>query len=193
MRSIFKYYLFCLLILLVSCGVKKPLSLEQYLEDGVTVDSVRMEKCSGHYSLESQYDSCGQLLNRKYVDADSLILTPDGHYYKYKNRKKVDHGTFIIRGGKPFHICVDFNSYDKEGNLTAISEPNNGIVEYSIPIGFADMIIDMCSYSGKIQSFWIRRFSDDGKGVHYRLVFVKDINTPGCHKVFRNSNVVTWI
>lgn len=96
------------LLLFVSCGVKKGMmaenqrpeaqTLEQRVASGIIVDSVRMEKCSGYYSLLAQYDSNGQVLNRKYVDADSLILTPDGHYYKYKMRKIVDYGTFIVRG-----------------------------------------------------------------------------------------------
>lgn len=190
------------LLLFVSCGVKKGMmaenqrpeaqTLEQRVASGIIVDSVRMEKCSGYYSLLAQYDSNGQVLNRKYVDADSLILTPDGHYYKYKMRKIVDYGTFIVRG-EPFHACMDFNVYDKDGNITAKSEPNGGIVECSLPNGEGDMVITMHSHIGEIKSFWIRRFLDRGGELHYRLIFVKDISIPGCWKVLTNSNVVIWI
>lgn len=197
-------YIYILLLILAfslsSCGVKKGMmaenqrpetqTLEQRVAFSSVADSARMAKCSGHYSLFMQYDSYGQIIDTKNVDADSLILTPDGRFYKYKRRKKVDDGTYIIRSGKPFQTCMDLNIYDKDGNIIAASEPNGGIVECSLPMGFSDMVIDLQSHNEGIRSFWIRCFSVDGGGQH--LIFAKDINTPGCWKVFMNNNVVMW-
>ena len=158
-------------------------------------DSIKMETCSGHYSLENQYDSTGQIIDRKHVDADSMILTADGHYWKFKSKREIDYGTYIIRAGRhTIRACVDLNLYDDKGNIIApTSEPAGGIMEYPIPDGYFDMIIDMQSHKGETRSFWVRRFSDDGIGVHYRLIFIKDLNTPGCWKVFRNENIAVWI
>ena len=200
--------------LLSSCGAKKNVAMHEQeltvaqrfkageikmytkpMSPKYKADSVKMEKCSGHYSLAYQCDSAGHTLDKKHVDADSLILTADGHYWKFKRKRKVDYGTYLIRAGRhTIRTCIDLNLYDDKGNIIApTSEPAGGIMEYPIPDGYFDMIIDMQSHKGETRSFWVRRFSDDGIGVHYRLIFIKDINTPGCWKVFSEENQVVWI
>lgn len=206
--------LLALVFLLLSCGVKKhaaqeeqqiaaPLSLEQRVAAGEftwldsvnlgNIEQAKMEKCSGHYSLDKQYDSGGKILDRKLVEADSLVLTQDGYYYKYKETKLVDFGRYSVRKGV-YKICLAFKYSEEDKKQSPELTPEQ--VEYDIR-GFGDMVFDMYSYINTHKSYWIRCFEDGREGKKHakqfqHLCFVHDMSDPECFNFMEPKESTYW-
>ena len=212
-------YTYIVLLILLSfsaCGVKKgatvqqkqqttqePLSLEQRIASGEfawldsvnlgNIEQAKMEKCSGHYSLDKQYDSGGKILDGKLVEADSLVLTQDGYYYKYKETKLVDFGRYSVRKGV-YKICLAFK-YSEE-DKKQYPESTREQVEYDIR-GFGDMVLDMYSYINTHKSYWIRCFEDGREGKKHakqfqHLCFVHDMSDPECFNFMEPKESTYW-
>ena len=178
-------------------------SLEQRAADGEFAwldriklgdsDTSKMVKCSGHYSLDKQYDSCGEILDRKLVEADSLVLTQDGYYYKYKETQLVDFGRYSVRKGV-YKICLAFK-YSEE-DKKQYPELTREQVEYDIR-GFGDMVFDMYSYINTHKAYWIRCFGDGRESKKHakqfqHLCFLHDMSNPECFSFFEQKESTYW-
>ena len=213
---LFGAILFPASLLLSACAVKKgatvqqeqqmsqePPSLEQRIASGEfawldsvnlgNIEQAKMEKCSGHYSLDKQYDSGGKILDRKLVEADSLVLTQDGYYYKYKETKLVDFGRYSVQKGV-YKICLAFKYSEEDKKQYPELTPEQ--VEYDIR-GFGDMVFDMYSYINTHKSYWIRCFEDGREGKKHEkqfqhLCFVHDMSDPECFNFMESKESTYW-
>ena len=206
MRSIFKYYLFFLLVLLVSCGVKKNVAdnqepvastLEQRIASGEfawldtlqieTTNSVLQKKYSGNYILDHQNKLYGKKMFGDSIIGDSLILTTHGYYYKYKNDSLVDFGRFDVRNNVRFKICVEQNKLDlSTGELTDEIER----VEKEI-YGQGESLMDWYSYTHDYHCFWtVCRYNNNTN--RQELEIIVDIYNDCLRFQGAGSNVIKW-
>jgi hypothetical protein len=188
-----------IVLVLCSCGVKKPISLEQRIASGefAWMDTMQIDTTSrawikyysGTYILDHQNNLHGYKMHGDSITADSLVLTEQGYYYKYKNDSLVDFGRFNVRNRAGFKICVEQYKLDfTKGEVTNEIER----IEKEISGEDGAFLMDWYSYTRDYHCFWTtcRHNINSSK---QELEIIVDIHNDCLRFQWPGSNQIVWI
>ncbi len=185
-----------IVFVLCSCGVKKPLSLEQRVAAGefvwmdtLPVDTEQISILSGVYSLAYQNDLHGNKLTDKEVFADSLILLPDGFYWLFKNDSLVDYGKYNITPyQRAIKICME--QYKIDSLTMKYSDEIIAYEGYWGVWGGSQIYFTFISYDTRNTTY----LGSYGFSNNHRFKLHFDVKIGDCyHYQWQGSNQIEWI
>ena len=191
---------------LCSCGVKKNAVTEkrgvdtQSLEervaadefvwmDTIPVDTEYIQKLSGTYLLAYHNDLYGKKIADKDVLADSLILLPNGYYYKYKKDSLVDYGKYnVSQYQRAIKICME--QYKTDPQTMMYTDEIISYDGYWGVWGGSQIYFTFISYNTtKTTYLGLYSYSNN---LRFELHF--DVKMGDCyHYQWQGSNQIEWI
>ena len=206
MKKLLIFIAICVVVL-PSCGAKKNVAtgdqepaastLEQRIAAGEfawldtihmdTTSSAWVKKYSGNYILSHKNMLHGQKMYGDSILIDSLVLTPNGYYYKYSKDSLADFGRFSVRKVTHFKVCVEQYKVDLvKGEQTDEIER----IETEI-YNQGEFLTDWYSFTRDFHCFWtVRRYNTNSH--RWELEIVMDVQNECIRYLLPGNNTIKW-